>query len=385
MLHLSKRRSCLDNRDHLSAQLRSPYQNALGYVPEPLWHIGLGVFAFIEGDGDDAAHEWSSDDDRYDYDQTQSRLDRLRATTTGATTCARFHQENPETCEACPHWQKIKSPISLASRSGTEHERPQADKPRLLIEDCNPDRTVAALRDILAGAARLYDRGVPVRLVVDQVQRSTVAQVMSPDALVLMGHTVCRPYVLKAKNDHTLSEANARLPRQFAVMYLEWRGEWKLPQLNGIATAPLLHEDGTIKSAEGYDPNSGMWCERVPDLTGLVPGQPTKVDAVTALLLIRNTFKTFCFADAHMIDDVAAGVPVVDVSRPPGRDESSFLVALLTAVCRPSLYLAPGVLLRAASISGAGAGKGLLAIARPLHVRHRIRARTPRRHGRRYS
>jgi hypothetical protein len=278
-----------------------------------------------------------------DYDQTQSRLDRLRATTTGATTCARFHQENPETCEACPHWQKIKSPISLASRSGTEHERPQADKPRLLIEDCNPDRTVAALRDILAGAARLYDRGVPVRLVVDQVQRSTVAQVMSPDALVLMGHTVCRPYVLKAKNDHTLSEANARLPRQFAVMYLEWRGEWKLPQLNGIATAPLLHEDGTIKSGEGYDPNSGMWCERVPDLTGLVPGQPTKVDAVTALLLIRNTFKTFCFADAHMIDDVAAGVPVVDVSRPPGRDESSFLVALLTAVCRPSLYLAPGV------------------------------------------
>ena len=45
----------------------------------------------------------------------------------------------------------------------------------------------------------------------------------------------------------------------------------------------------------------------------------------------------------------------------PGRDESSFLVALLTAVCRPSLHLAPGVLLRAAPVSGAGAGKGLLA------------------------
>ena len=45
----------------------------------------------------------------------------------------------------------------------------------------------------------------------------------------------------------------------------------------------------------------------------------------------------------------------------PGRDESSFLVALLTAVCRPSLHLAPGVLLRAAPMSGAGAGKGLLA------------------------
>ena len=78
--------------------------------------------------------------------------------------------------------------------------------------------------------------------------------------------------------------------------------------------------------------------------------------------LIRHTFKTFCFADAETIDDTAnGGVPVVDLSKPPGRDESSFLVALLTAVCRPSLHLAPGVLLRAAPMSGAGAGKGLLA------------------------
>ena len=50
---------------------------------------------------------------------------------------------------------------------------------------------------------------------------------------------------------------------------------------------------------------------------------------------------------------------VVDISHPPGKDESAFLVALLTAVCRPSLHLAPGVLVRAAAMSGAGAGKGL--------------------------
>ena len=51
----------------------------------------------------------------------------------------------------------------------------------------------------------------------------------------------------------------------------------------------------------------------------------------------------------------------VDTSKAPERDESAFLVALLTAVCRPSLHLAPGVLLRAAPMSGAGSGKGLLA------------------------
>ena len=60
-------------------------------------------------------------------------------------------------------------------------------KPRLLIENCDPDRTVVALRDILSRAGGLYDRGVPVRLAFDKIQGGTVAQVMTPDALVLGG------------------------------------------------------------------------------------------------------------------------------------------------------------------------------------------------------
>lgn len=133
-----------------------------------------------------------------------------------------------------------------------------------------------------------------------------------------------------------------------------------MPPLSGIASSPLLQDDGTIVSAEGYDPTSGMWCENMPDLTGRVPERPTRDDAEAALRLIRETFRTFCFADAEMLDD-PSGIAVVDTRQPSGRDESSFLAALLTAVCRPSLYLSPGVLLRAAPMSGAGAGKGLLA------------------------
>jgi hypothetical protein len=144
-------------------------------------------------------------------------------------------------------------------------------------------------------------------------------------------------------------------------MYLDWRGEWRLPPLNGIASTPQLRDDGTINSTRGYDLTTGMWCEKVPDLTGLVSAKPSMGDATAALRVIREKFKTFCFADAETIDPAASGVATVDTSKAPGTDESSFLVALLTAVCRPSLHLAPGVLLRAASVSGAGAGKGLLA------------------------
>ena len=232
----------------------------------------------------------------------------------------------------------------------------QSHKPRLLVENCSPDRTVSALRDILSDAGSLYDRGVPVRLAFDQIQGGTVAQEMTPDALVLMAHTVCRPYELKEQKDGTVIEANARLSRTFAVMYLDWRGEWRLPPLNGIASAPLLEDDGAIHSAHGYDRASGMWRENVPDLTGLVPEQPTVDDAAAALRLIRETFRTFCFADAETVGDAASGLDLVDTGRPPGKNESGFLAALLTAVCRPSLHLAPGVPVRAAPMSGAGAG-----------------------------
>lgn len=134
-----------------------------------------------------------------------------------------------------------------------------SEKPRLLVENCSPDQTVAALRNILADTGCLYDRGVPVRLAFDQIQRGVVAQAMTPDLLVLRVHEVCRPYALKTK-DGTVTEVDARLPRSFAVMYLDWRGEWRLAPLNGIASSPMLYADGSINSREGYDPASGMWC-----------------------------------------------------------------------------------------------------------------------------
>ena len=230
-------------------------------------------------------------------------------------------------------------------------------KPRLLVEDAAPDRTVSALRDLLAKSGSLYDRGLPVRLAYDQTQGTHVAQVLTPDVLVLVAHTACRPYGLKEKKGQTV-EADVRLPRQ-ATMYLDWRGEWNLLPLNGVAPTPLLSEDGTIHFTEGYDSASGIWCERVPDIAHIVACEPTRTEAEDALHQVRHAFRTFCFADATIVE--SDGVMVVDTDQPPGMDESAFLNSVLTAVCRPSLRLAPGVLIRAAPMSGAGAGKGLLA------------------------
>src|SRR5215207_4570587 len=162
-------------------------------------------------------------------------------------------------------------------------------KPRLLVETCSPDRTVSALRHLLCDTGRLFDRGVPVRLVLDQVEGGTVAQVMTPDGLVLLAHEICRPFALKVKQNG-IHEVDVRLPRPFATMYLEWRGEWRLPLLNGIASVPLLRDNGTIFCSQGYDAPSGMWLENVPDLADAIPDHPTRGQAQAGLHLLRETF-----------------------------------------------------------------------------------------------
>ena len=67
------------------------------------------------------------------------------------------------------------------------------ERPRLLVDKSNPHQTVATLRHILADAGGLYDRGVPVRLAVDQTQKGMVAQMMTRSGIVLRAHQVCRP------------------------------------------------------------------------------------------------------------------------------------------------------------------------------------------------
>lgn len=137
--------------------------------------------------------------------------------------------------------------------------------------------------------------------------------------------------------------------------------EWDLPRLAGITTAPILGDDGSIRAAKGFDREMRLYCANVPALE--VPQRPTERQARTALHLLRNAVRTFPFADAPRVWDSKLQLELVDLSQPPGLDESTFLAGLNTAVCRPCLPLAPGLMLVGPQRSGSGSGKGLLARA----------------------
>jgi hypothetical protein len=226
-------------------------------------------------------------------------------------------------------------------------------QPQLVIQAGNLPATAMELRNLLAASGRLFDRGVPVRVIQTADGGSPAAAPLTRNNVVIEAHRLCQP--VKIKDGEPIA---VTLPDRLAQMYLDMTGEWDLPALAGVSTAPVLSGDGGVREADGYDAATGLWCSGVPKLD--LPARPSRTEAEAALRLLREAFRTFPFADAARHRDPVLGVDVVDITKAPRLDESVFLVGLLTAVCRPSLWLAPGLLVTAPAVSGAGSGKGLL-------------------------
>jgi hypothetical protein len=244
---------------------------------------------------------------------------------------------------------KAKADRRKAVAAGDDQQLPEIN-----LTAGNFPEALENLRDALAASLYVFERGKPVY--VGQEDDGAIIVPYTPFTMMKAAGDRCRMYK-EGGNDGDPRAADLPLP--LAKAYLDWDGNRRLRPLIGIATAPILTQGGGIRTHDGYDPVSGLWCEKMPDLTGLIPNRPTRADAEAALRFIRASFETFCFADSPTVRN-KAGLALVDINQSPGADESGFLVALMTAVCRQSLWLAPGFQLTAAAFSGAGTGKGLL-------------------------
>jgi putative DNA primase/helicase len=231
------------------------------------------------------------------------------------------------------------------------------DRPSLLVRWGDLPKTALELRDYFAGAGVFFDRGtLPVQLIYPATGELPMAKPMTISSVVIEAHRIVRPQ--KLTNDGLV---DVTLPDRVARLYLEGLvSKWNLMPLKGVCTSPILGPDGGIRIANGYDAASRLWCHGVDGVR--VVDHPSEEEALAALHTLREAFRTFPFADSTLLRS-EDGLEVVDLDEPPQHDESAFLVGMMTAVCRPSLELAPGLLLYAADTSGAGSGKGLLARA----------------------
>jgi putative DNA primase/helicase len=228
--------------------------------------------------------------------------------------------------------------------------------PDLVINEADLTTTVKQLAIFIATRDDFLSNGyTPVQIVTD-VNNLPRAIEVTTEAVRVRAHEVCNPtkvYYTKKGEERVA----VWLSKDIAGLYLYGlEGDWRLNPFRGIASAPILKHDGSIRIANGYDPETGLWCHNIPELK--IPERPTEANARAALRRLRHFFRTFPFADSARVPEI--DIEVTDIEQSLGLDESTFIVALLTAVARQSLDLAPAFLCDAPNFSGAGTGKGLL-------------------------
>jgi putative DNA primase/helicase len=236
--------------------------------------------------------------------------------------------------------------------------------PDLVVMATNPHETANALVAHLKPAKVLFRRDDHlVRIVTPDDGGPASVKTASVASIVDLAHRHTRP-VQRVKGDDGHQLQRTRLPPIVAGIVQERLGEF--PRWRSFTLAPFLKADGSIRVLDGYDIESGLYGLDPVDVD--VPPDPVDEDAKAALLRLRCRFATFPFADSPTVPG-AGGVNLVDILKPPGADESAFFAGLLSAVAAPSLDFVPGLVVNAASLSGAGSGKSLLmqAAARIAH------------------
>jgi len=77
-------------------------------MSEPVWRAALSVAKFCV-DGGKAVHKISEKHPDYSHEATEEKVSLIK----GPYLCERFNEYKAGVCPSCPHWGKIKSPISL--------------------------------------------------------------------------------------------------------------------------------------------------------------------------------------------------------------------------------------------------------------------------------
>ncbi len=117
-------------------------------------------------------------------------------------------------------------------------------------------------------------------------------------------------------------------------------GNWNLPTLEGVLTAPSMTATGRMIQEDGFDAGTGLYLHFPANETWwTIPEHPDPATVKAAATFLWKPFAAFPF--------------VAEV------DRGGFLAALLTALVRPLLPTAPGFLI---SAPVAGSGKTLLAL-----------------------
>jgi len=202
---------------------------------------------------------------------------------------------------------------------------------------------------LIAAGAGIYQRGGQlVRVARLDESASMLAGVTRARGAPLIV-PVSRDYLLLALSTHaTFVRHDARKgamrqidpPSAVASMLLSAVGEWKFPELRGLASAPTIRADGSLLSEPGYDDASRLIFWNDGTVWPSISETPSREDALSALDLLHELLSEFEFSSGSR-----------------GPHASAAVSAIITACIRHAMPTAPGYGLNAHK---AGSGKTTL-------------------------
>src|SRR5262249_5321689 len=206
-----------------------------------------------------------------------------------------------------------------------------AGKPELIVHTADLTVTARALAKWLAEKCEnvFLHNGKPALVIPADDDGIPTIRPLGCNEIIIVAHKLCQPVKLNPRREVTL-------PDKVAELYLAMPDEWRLRELAGVTTGPILHADGRIRTPPGYGDERRCLC--CCNLTLTVPDKPSIDDAKCALATLRRAFRTHAFADrvtvpeTFSIDSRSVKNDVVNLEQGPGKDESTHLVALQTAI-----------------------------------------------------
>ncbi len=232
--------------------------------------------------------------------------------------------------------------IEKVKGSGDQPIVEKAHRIILLTPGELPRAVDMAEQALLEHCPNLFQRaGAIVRPSVSPIDVADGRQIEGTRLVTVTKHNLAEYMTLSARwqkwDSRKKQEVDVDTPLKIADTYLAREGNWRLPHLAGVVSAPTLRHDGSVLQGRGYDPVSHLLVEPGSQQFPLIPASPSKEDAELALQRLEQLIETFPFVTPA--------------------DRSVALSAIFTACIRRSLHAAP---LHAFSAPVAGSGKSTL-------------------------
>ncbi len=344
---------------------RSAFNDGGKNYGQQLWMYSILGTTFMES-GRAFAHEISKGHATYTPADTDAMFNRKLAERTdrgiGYPSCSAIAGAGCKACARCPLLAKGKSPLNIRpavaamSSSSSSSEQGQGSTSEITVNYL-PGNEVAcrtALDNVVAADLSTFTSGdiltilrVPDQekpglerwggdlpgttpaLPADIIERAERLKWMAPS-----GGKASSRDKSEDKGDQQRWK-RCKPPRDFCTDYItQRRGRYAARLLVGIARVPFIRDDGTIRVEPGYDPETGIFVDRAPNL--VVPDFPTLDDAKAALARVMKPFEYYKFED-------------------PEHGPLQVLAANLTALQRPYMKTAPMFVVNGVQ---AGTGKG---------------------------